>query len=640
VSDTVEWRWIDVGGEQHVVRFDELSEALAGGSLPPYVLVWRTGWPEWLPAANVPELSFAIGVDNSGPPSLVRTNPALTAPPAPPFARYSALGPNPPKTLYEARPDSWPSSVPPPPPRARALPRPKAVGVPPPPAFLSGPIPIRDVMPTLHEEEPARSPTLRPAGALPPPPRIIPPPKAPVFEPLEVKPAGEATKDDSGDFPVLPEAPRPPIAHAVPPLPEVARLPPSSPVTTEVVEIRPAVAARPPPSPAGRPGTGGGLSRETIARFTSAGLLLPGGLLLALALLRPGRHRSEETAKAAVTASAAPAPPPVPPAGCIIEKPAQRLAPVAFAGVPPVVAVAPDGRHVAIGVATSKDHALGLLLDPAALTAEVGFDQTSAEGAVLGVVPLVHAKTLAFAVDRADAKLAFSRTVDAATPFSIGVGPEGFSRLTGDTLSVIWPGKSPNPTITTPRVATVQGTGHAVVFRHGGQEGKVLAGWLHEDGTALANLKAVGTDATLAGTPTVSANDGAVLVAFASKLSASEPWRVELATAAHGALPERASVFQVPAGGPGGEAISPSSEGLTKDRFLLQWTEGSAGNRAVRVQILTGDLVPQGEPITLSSPEQNAGQGALFVQGTRAVAMFLVKQETTHELWGATLTCQ
>jgi hypothetical protein len=217
----------------------------------------------------------------------------------------------------------------------------------------------------------------------------------------------------------------------------------------------------------------------------------------------------------------------------------------------------------------------------------------------------------------------------------------------GDTLSVIWPGKSPNPTITTPRVATVPGVGHAVVFRHGGQEGKVLAGWLHEDGTSLAGLKAVKTDAALAGTPAIAANDAKVLVAFASKQAAADPWRVELATADFGALPERASVFQPPAGGPGGEIISPSSDGLAGGRFLLQWTEGSAGNRAVRVQVMTGDLVTQGDPITLSSPDQNAGQGVLFVQkppqqkeAVTALAMFLVKRETTHELWGATLKCR
>jgi hypothetical protein len=95
----------------------------------------------------------------------------------------------------------------------------------------------------------------------------------------------------------------------------------------------------------------------------------------------------------------------------------------------------------------------------------------------------------------------------------------------------------------------------------------------------------------------------------------------------------------VPPGGPGGEAISPSSEVLADGRFLVQWTEGSAGNRAVRAQALSANLVPIGEPVTLSTPEQNAGQGALWVHGTQALALFLVKKETSHELWGASLRC-
>jgi len=95
----------------------------------------------------------------------------------------------------------------------------------------------------------------------------------------------------------------------------------------------------------------------------------------------------------------------------------------------------------------------------------------------------------------------------------------------------------------------------------------------------------------------------------------------------------------VPAGGPGGEAISPAAGAIGDGRWVLQWTEGSAGNRAVRVQALTADLVLSGDPVTLSTTSQNAGQGALVVVGKRVLALFLVQQEASHELWGASLEC-
>jgi hypothetical protein len=131
-----------------------------------------------------------------------------------------------------------------------------------------------------------------------------------------------------------------------------------------------------------------------------------------------------------------------------------------------------------------------------------------------------------------------------------------------------------------------------------------------------------------------------VLVAFAAKTSAEEPWHVELAAATSPDAPRESHPFALPAGGPGGEAISPAVEGLGDGRFLLQWTEGSAGNRAVRAQLVTADLVCMGDPVTLSGADQNAGQGTLWIKGSRALALFLVKKEASHELWAASLRCQ
>jgi len=292
-----------------------------------------------------------------------------------------------------------------------------------------------------------------------------------------------------------------------------------------------------------------------------------------------------------------------------------------------------------VGFAGAKDVAVGLTVDLEQLTVTPRLEKRLPGAALLGVVPLVHAKKLDFATDVAISKFASMRTVSAGTPFSLGVTPDGLARSAANKLSMIWPGSSPDPTITTPRVASIPGTGHAVTFRHGGASGKVLLGWLDEAGERRTDLSAVETGSAVLGTPTVASNERGVLVAFAAKLDADAPYRVELSTASHGEPPPKARPFELPSGGPGGEAIAPAAEGLSGGRFLLQWTEGSAGNRAVRVQALSADLVPLGEPATLSTPEQNAGQGTLWVSGQRALALFLVKGAASHELWGASLRC-
>ena len=69
-------------GEQHDIAYKELWSALSSGSLPPYVLVWRPGFREWLHAQNVAELADALGVDRGAPPSVVFPDPDAKVPPA------------------------------------------------------------------------------------------------------------------------------------------------------------------------------------------------------------------------------------------------------------------------------------------------------------------------------------------------------------------------------------------------------------------------------------------------------------------------------------------------------------------------------------------------------------------------------
>ncbi len=646
MSDRVEWRWVDVGGVQYAVRFDELADALASEALPPFVLVWRTGWREWHRASSVPELRIAMA-EASEPAAPIVEHADAGVPPAPPLERYAAVSAGPDTTLYQPKRNDPPPTVPPARPDCPAPPRPAAAGIPPPPAFMTGPIPIRDVMPTLAgEEHPVHSPTLRPAGATPPPPRTMPQSKVPLFEDVAIFEA-EPVEEEAVEV-LAPAAHAPPqLPPQLPPQPSVAEPPrfpePSSPPVGPPARVAvpqgPKVAART-----------GGLSRNALTTLTSAGLVLPGTLLIAFALLHPRKHptraaavASASPARTASVASAA-APPSVPPpplsTGCTIAKSAQRLADTAYIGVPILFAPVPtEGQRVAVGFAAAKDHATGITIDSTTLAVTPAFDESVPDSTTLGVVPLVLGDKLRFAVDCATDKLASARTIDAKTRFAIGVSKFGFAMLAGDTASVIWPGKSKNPTITTPRVATIEGAGDAVTFRHGGQEGKVLLGWLRENGAKWTELKAVTTDAALVGTPTVSAGEDGVLVSFAAKATPDSAWRVELARANLGGEPEPSTVFALPPGGPGEEAIAPSAAGLSHGRYLLQWTEGSSGNRAIRAQVLGPDLKPMGDVLTLSAPEHNAGQGALYVHGETALALFFVQTASTHEIWGASLKC-
>lgn len=382
----------------------------------------------------------------------------------------------------------------------------------------------------------------------------------------------------------------------------------------------------------------GGLSHRAITGLTSAGVLIPGLVVLAAALLKPSHKKHDEPAPVVSVSAVTIPPPPAPPAGCVKDKTSHRLAETAYLAVPTLVASVPSGGQVAVGLAATKEHAVGLIVDPASLDETTAFEQTVTGSTTLGVVPLVRSGVLEFAVDRADPSLAAARTIDAQKRFTLASSGDAITRVEGSSKDVVWP-RPAKSAITTPRIASVAGTGHAVVFREGGQEGTILIGWLHEDGSKLTDLGPVKAKAALLGTPSVAASATNVLVVFAAKSTPADPWHVELAIAQTPELPAEAQTFTLPEGGPGGEAISPAADALGEGRFLLQWTEGSAGNRAVRAQVLSPDLVAVGDPVTLSSADQNAGQGALWVAGNQALALFLVQKEASHELWGASLRC-
>ena len=58
---------------------------------------------------------------------------------------------------------------------------------------------------------------------------------------------------------------------------------------------------------------------------------------------------------------------------------------------------------------------------------------------------------------------------------------------------------------------------------------------------------------------------------------------------------------------------------------------GRLGSRAIRAQTLEADFTPLGNPIALSPPAGNFGQGVLGVVSGYAAAVFLSKGASSYE---------
>ena len=679
-----DWRWADANGAQNAIDERDLVASLSNGELPACTLVWRKGWNDWLPASQVGELASALPAGQREPSIKPRVTGTVKPPPAPLYKYNARLTQDAAAKLLAKTKAVTRSQPPSAPPRPNGQPRPSKVpppfpgraamrsARPPPPPMGQLPTPTpppppqRPPVPTLIEMAPATvTGTLRPPAAVPPPPRGL-----PALRTAEPAPESFQNVVTTTSTPLPPQAtatPLPSIVIAeksvVAPVPRteaasapfIAELPnptpppwdaqvPRPPVTGSALSTAPS--SIPPPKGSLFLRRGQGVSALTIGLSGAAALLA-----LVVVVLLIARGGSEEEPKQAATAeeqpptakapvsSAKPEAPPAPNRACSIGTSAKRVSPAIVLSVPPYVSQVPASQRIAIGLATSRTDAAGLTLDAASLDAARTFKQAASAG-VVGVVPLTKTGELSFAVDRDDAKLKSARTVDATAPFTVGMNDKGFARVLGDgEPEVVWLGE-PEEKITEIRVASIDKVGHALTFRRGGQSGKVLAGWLTPEGKAKTPLSVAKASQPMVGTPTLAANDEAVLLAFATRADEGAKWSVELGSAPHGELPRSMRRLAIPPGGPGGEAISPAATGLPKGGWFIQWTEGSSGKRRVRGQLLDRELVPIGDALDLSPESENSGQGLVLLQNDRVVSMFLVQAGKSHELWATSLSCR
>jgi hypothetical protein len=323
------------------------------------------------------------------------------------------------------------------------------------------------------------------------------------------------------------------------------------------------------------------------------------------------------------------------PVGCVpLVPPAKLAGSVERAVEPTFLDLSPE--RVAVGFAAARTQAAGIIVELNSLDQTPAFEEQG-ERAVLGVVP-TEREPLVFTTDRDSAQLSSSHSLDVSPRAVLGFTKDGLVTQKGDEApSQLW--ATPDVPKTEPRVARM-GEKHAVLFRQGGQAGTLLAGWLAPDLRPIGDLSVIEGCPSLLGTPALTASKTQAVAAFAGRDSEQEPWRLRLARLVPDQPPKVSAEFAHPSEGAGNGAIAPTLRALGGEHWVLQWTQGTTGQYRVFVQALAADLTPLGAPVPSSPKGASAGQGSIWVTGERALSLYVLTVGGRDELWGSVLTCR
>ncbi|MDC0748458.1 GYF domain-containing protein [Polyangium mundeleinium] len=326
---------------------------------------------------------------------------------------------------------------------------------------------------------------------------------------------------------------------------------------------------------------------------------------------------------------------PQPPKPCWVAKQPVRWAPVVSNKVPFELLPLASG-NVSIGYAKSSDEAVGIEVTPSSGQVNEGFVE-KVSGEIDRVAPTGTDKGYFVAAKEAPGALKSIVQVPASTAFFLGVAEGSLATADGVDAApqALWPIAGTDP-LDAARVVVADDKGYALSFR---RDGAVMGGFIGPDRKPIGELvKVVGSGGQV-GKPMSGWNGREVAILFADRQDDQSPWKIRLGHAPVGSIPATTEVIELPAGGPGGDAFAPGIAGLPDGRWVLIWTEGSAGARAVRAQTLGPDFVPVGDPIALSPPAGNFGQGMAAVAGAYVTAVFLQRGKSSYELWGGVLQC-
>ena len=365
--------------------------------------------------------------------------------------------------------------------------------------------------------------------------------------------------------------------------------------------------------------------RDSLSRMRIGVLVLGGLLLMAAGALVVMVFRRSE---ASANRNAAPSASAAPtPPGCLLSPPPSRLS--AIERSVPISALAQDDGSIALGIADAKDSAVGWIYDPIAGEPKRKLDVQAGSGDVSHVTA-----TDPLLVDRGGPDFAFGQTLGPS--LQLGVGPSGILRRGADgATGVVWPLPA-GVRVTPPRAATLA-SGYFVAFRQGGADGQIMAGWVRPDGSAAAEPSAVEGAPKSLGTPNVAVFGEQALVMFSGRADKSEPYRIYVAAAAPGKLAGPARAIELPT--EGGGAIAPSLAALVGQRYLVQWTDGNVGQYQVHVRLFDAELKPLSEPLLVSAKGANAGQGTIVTTAKASVSFFIQTTAGHDELWGVALSC-
>ncbi|MFT3766722.1 MAG: GYF domain-containing protein [Minicystis sp.] len=501
----------------------------------------------------------------------------------------------------------------------------------------------RDEESTATMARPERDEAAKPDAAARAPEAFgpLPPPRPPTPS----KPYGrlpEPSRPPRRQQPAVAEMPLPPAATPVPsavtpappasmPAPaSMSAPPPSMPVPASVAP------SRPPPSMTAFS------ARRSLVAVPVSSLLGAGGVLIGMVVaaffvgrasaVPPPRLVAKPSMAVLPTLARAALPPP--PKPCWMVKQPAMWAPKVSKSIPFDV-IPTKGDGLAIGYARDAKTAVGIEVSLASGDIQGRF-QDKTDDDVERVVPTPAAE---FLVTRAGAGGTLKSPIELADTksFSVGVadGSVAMAPSPAGTPSPLWPLEG-NEGLGAAALRAAGERGYVLTFR---RAGAVWGGWIGADRKASGELTKVTGSGGAVGKPAAGWNGREVAVIFADRPEADGRYEIRIGHAPFAKMPATTTVLPLPKGGPGGDAFAPEIAGLPDGRWVIMWTEGAAGSRAVRAQTLTSDFAPLGDPIALSPPAGNYGQGVIGVAGGYAATVFLSKGSSSYELWGSVLQC-
>jgi hypothetical protein len=326
------------------------------------------------------------------------------------------------------------------------------------------------------------------------------------------------------------------------------------------------------------------------------------------------------------------------PRPCLMASAPTRWSYQATRSIPFELVPTPDGK-LAIGYGRSGEEPRGLVLDPNSSVIVSNHEPEEKIENLARVVPIPGPDGVKFVSLKSEQDgVKGALYLRAEKPMLIGVAGEELVMIpeAGAQPKALW--KLPGPIDRLQVAAFGQGArlGFGVVYLSGD---KVWFGAAKSDGSLLREPAALESAAKV-GKPMIASDGREVSVVYAEGTPGETPIQIRWARVAIGQPLEKAPVLELPPGGPGGDAIAPDVAAVSGGRWLLLWTEGKEGVRALRAQTYDRRGRRLGDALRVSPETGNFGQGTVTLVGDTVAVAFLLKTESAYQLWGTVLQCR